>query len=74
MYGVIFAKLYQWIKKGLWACAFGLIVIPDIIYAPRGQAAAFLNVFFSVTILGVFLIIHLIAKHLTKDNENTGVH
>lgn len=74
MYGVIFAKLYQWIQKGLWACAFGLIIIPDIIYAPRGQAAAFLNIFFSVTILGVFLIIHLMAKHLSKNDENTGVH
>lgn len=67
MYGVIFAKFYQWVQKGLWPCAFGLIMIPDIIYAPRGQASAFLNIFMSVTILVVFYIIHALAKHYTKE-------
>ncbi len=66
MYGLIFARFYHWVRKGLWPCAFGLIMIPDIIYAPRGHASAFLNVFLSISTLLVFYIIHVIAKHYTK--------
>ncbi len=66
MYGVIFARFYHWVRKGLWPCAFGLIMIPDIIYAPRGHASAFLNVFLSISTLLVFYIIHAIAKRYTK--------
>ncbi len=66
MYGVIFARFYHWVRKGLWPCAFGLIMIPEIIYSPRGQASAFLYVFFSVSILLSFFIIHAIAKRYTK--------
>lgn len=66
MYGVIFARFYHWVHKGLWPCTFGLIMVPDIIYAPRGQAAAFLNVFLSITILLVFYMIHVLAKRYMK--------
>lgn len=66
MYGILFARFYAWAQKGLWPCAFGLIMIPEIIYAPRGQACAFLNVFFSITILLVFYIIHILAKRYMK--------
>ena len=66
LYGAIFACFFKWVQKGLWACTFGLIMIPDIIYAPRGQAGAFLNVFLSITVLAVFYIIHVLAKRYSK--------
>jgi hypothetical protein len=66
MYGIILARFYTWAQKGLWSCTFGLIMIPEIIYAPRGQAAAFLNVFLSITILLVFYMIHVLAKRYMK--------
>ena len=66
MYGFFFAKFYKWSRQNIWACAFGLIIIPDIIYSPRGHAGAFLNVFFSISILLTFLIIHILAKRFSK--------
>lgn len=66
MYGIIFARFFTWAQRGLWPCAFGLLMVPEIIYAPRGQASAFLYVFFSITILAVFYIIHVLAKRFMK--------
>lgn len=66
MYGMIFARFFTWVQRGLWPCAFGLIMIPEIIYAPRGQASAFLYIFFSITILAVFYLIHVLAKRFMK--------
>ncbi|MBR0195474.1 MAG: O-antigen polysaccharide polymerase Wzy family protein [Paludibacteraceae bacterium] len=66
LYGIVLAYIPRWAEKGLWPCAFGLIMLTDILYAPRGHAGAFLNVFLSVTILFTFLFIHLLAKHSTK--------
>ena len=66
MYGIIFARFFTWAQKGLWSCAFGLLMIPEIIYSPRGHATAFLYVFFSITILLVFYMIHVLAKRYMK--------
>lgn len=66
MYGVIFSKFYYWIQKGIWPTTFCLIMIPNIIYAPRGQASAFLYFFISITILLSFYFIHLIGKNYAK--------
>lgn len=62
MYGVIFAKFYHWIQKSVWLCTFSLLMIPEIIYSPRGRATDFLYFFVSITILLSFYFVHLIAK------------
>lgn len=66
MFGIILARFYTWVKKGLWPCVFGLNMIPDIIYSPRGHAGAFLNIFLSIFVLLAFYIIHTLAKHYMK--------
>jgi oligosaccharide repeat unit polymerase len=66
MYGVIFALFPLLLQKGLWFCAFGLNIIPDILYAPRGHAAAFLNIFLSIIIILAYVVIHILAKRAMK--------
>ena len=63
LYGYILKRISSFDIKNVWYLFVFLIILTNILYAPRAGALSFVNAFFSVSITGLAFIMHLLVKN-----------